>query len=84
VRGFFNASSATSIPRSGWDKRWIWLKLASKQRQHLDHNERSECLSKLASIKKAKSTLCEVLKGFDESPLKGCRSETTTIPFKRL
>jgi len=58
VRGFFNASSATSIPRSGWDKRWIWLKLASKQRRHLDHNERSEyALVSLRALKKPKE--CE-------------------------
>ena len=56
-----------SMPRSGWNKRRIWLKLASKQRRHLDHNERSECLSKSASIKKAESTPCVLLKGFDES-----------------
>jgi len=84
VRGFCILGKRASSSRSGWDKRRIWLKLASKQRRHLDHNERSECLSKLASIKKAKSTPCLLLKGFDESHQKGCRSETTTISFERL
>jgi hypothetical protein len=35
-------------------------------------------------MKKAKSTHGVLLKGFDESHLKGSRSETTTIPFERL
>jgi len=42
VRGFFNASSVKSMSQSGWGEWGIWLKLASKQRQHLGHNERSE------------------------------------------
>ena len=42
VRGFFNVCSVKSMPRSGWGKWKIWLKLASNQRRHLAHNERSE------------------------------------------
>jgi len=73
VRGFFNASSVTSMPRSGWDKRRIWLKLASKQRRHLDHNERSEYLKAQTNHTKAKSTHGVLLKDFDETHLKDHR-----------
>ncbi len=61
------------MPRSGWDEWRIWLKLASKQRRHLDHNERSECLKAHTKMKKAKRMRSIFLKGFDESHLKDHR-----------
>ena len=57
-------SGVESIPRSGWDEWRIWLKLASKQRRHLDHNERSECSCKHIRMKKAKRMRSIFLKGF--------------------
>jgi hypothetical protein len=43
------------MPQSGWGEWGIWLKLASKQRQHLNHNERSEyALVSLRVLKKPK------------------------------
>ena len=46
------------MSRSGWGEWRIWLKLASKQRRHLDHNERSEyALVSMRVLKKPKE--CE-------------------------
>ena len=71
------------MPRSGWYEWRIWLKLASKQRRHLDHNERSECLSKLTSIKKVKNAKHHFERLWVRSQ-KGITDQREVIPLMKI